>query len=120
MRVLTRRWNDPAQAGDGLRILVTRYRPRGVRKEDETWDVWRKDLSPSAELLSAFQGKSGEAIPWSEFARRYKREMKAQQAALRELATEVASGTVTLLCASSCEDEKRCHRSVLRELLLDA
>ena len=38
--VRTRRWNDPAQPGEGVRLLICRYRPRGVRKEDETWDQW--------------------------------------------------------------------------------
>jgi len=44
MPIRTRRWNDPGQKGDGLRVLVCRYRPRGVRKEDETWDVWLPGL----------------------------------------------------------------------------
>ena len=51
--IRTRRWNDPAEAGDGTRILITRYRPRGVAKADETWDVWMRHLAPSAELVAA-------------------------------------------------------------------
>ena len=52
----TKRWNDPRGPQDGLRVLITRYRPRGLKKADETWDVWIKDLAPSAELLADFHG----------------------------------------------------------------
>src|SRR5437763_1984499 len=45
-RVQTRRWNDPRSPADGTRILICRYRPRGVRKADETWDEWWQDLGP--------------------------------------------------------------------------
>ena len=51
MTIRTRRWNDARQPGDGFRLLVCRYRPRGVRKADETWDAWWKDLGPSIELI---------------------------------------------------------------------
>jgi len=38
--VRIRRWNDPARSGEGTRVLVCRYRPRDLRKQDETWDEW--------------------------------------------------------------------------------
>ena len=44
MPLKTKRWDDPVEPDDGLRVLVCRYRPRGVRKEDETWDVWTPNL----------------------------------------------------------------------------
>lgn len=117
----TARWNDPAHRGDGTRILVCRYRPRGVRHEDETWDEWIKDVSPSPELLHAFRGKGQAAIGVPMFRRRYRTEMQAEPARsqVRALAERVAAGeTITLLCSSSCTDEHRCHRTMLRELLL--
>jgi uncharacterized protein YeaO (DUF488 family) len=118
--IRTRRWNDPALAGDGTRLLVCRYRPRGVRKSDETWDEWCKDLGPSPALLAAAYGKGQPAIGWSEYRRRYLEEMSQEPGRfhLRALAARVASGeTVTLLCSSACTDEAGCHRTILREIL---
>jgi uncharacterized protein YeaO (DUF488 family) len=120
--VRTRRWNDPAEPCDGTRILVCRYRPRGLRREGETWDEWQRDLGPSADLHAAVYGKSGPAIGFDEYRRRYVAEMSDNpaRARVRELARRVAGGeTVTLLCSSACTDEARCHRTLLRELLLD-
>ena len=118
MPIRTRRWNDPASASDGLRLLICRYRPRALPKSRETWQQWEKELGPSAELLAAFRGKRGAPIPWAQYRARYLREMEAQRARIGELARRVAAGgTITLLCASSCTDENRCHRSLLRELI---
>lgn len=117
--IRTRRWNDPGSPGDGFRLLVTRYRPRGVRKDDETWDAWCKDLGPSVALHAAFWGKTGAPIGWAEYRRRYLAEMQEQGRWLDDLAGRVAAGeTITLLCSSACEDAERCHRTLLRELIL--
>lgn len=118
MPVRTRRWNDPPLPDDGLRILITRYRPRGVAKADETWHVWRPELGPSRALLAQFKGKGTGSIDWPMYRRLYLREMKHQLAAIRELADRVRRGeTITLLCSSSCDRESRCHRSILKELI---
>lgn len=114
-RVHTKRWNDPASPSDGHRILVCRYRPRGVRKDAETWEEWIPDLGPSRELHADYWGKHGEPIPWSTFRRRYLAEMKSQRDAIARVA---ALGTVTLLCSSACADPDRCHRTLLRDLVL--
>jgi uncharacterized protein YeaO (DUF488 family) len=53
----TKRWNDPAEAGDGFRLLVCRIRPRGVANAGEPWDEWWPDLGPSRALLDDFYGK---------------------------------------------------------------
>jgi uncharacterized protein YeaO (DUF488 family) len=116
--IRTRRWNDPAEPGDGTRILVCRYRPRALRKELETWHVWLKDLGPSKELHAELYGKHGTPPPWAEFERRYLAEMADQSERIAELARRVGGGeTVTLLCSSSCPDEARCHRSLLKRLI---
>jgi len=121
MPIRTRRWNDPSQPDDGLRVLVTRYRPRGVAKADETWDVWWPELGPSRELHAAVYGKSGPAIGWGAYAERYLAEMTAQRDAIRRLAARVESGqTVTLLCSSACADPQHCHRTLLARLIEDA
>ena len=118
MPILTRRWNDPATANDGLRLLICRYRPRALPKSRETWQAWERELGPGVELLAAFQGKRRAPITWAQYRARYLREMKTQRARIDALARRVAAGeTITLLCASSCTDESRCHRSLLRELI---
>jgi uncharacterized protein YeaO (DUF488 family) len=116
--VRTRRWNDPPEPGDGRRVLITRYRPRGVSKADETWDVWSPNLGPSKELLTLFKGKDDSKIDWPTYRRHYLSQMKQQTEAIKELAQRVAAGeNVVLMCSSSCEREARCHRSLLRELI---
>ncbi len=122
-RVTTRRWNDPPVAGEGRRILVCRFRPRGVRKEDETWDEWWKELGPSAALHAAVYGKDQPAIDWPEYRRRYLEEMARDPGRfyLRALANRVAAGEdLALLCSSACTDEAVCHRSLLREIVARA
>jgi len=59
--VRTRRWNDPPVAGEGTRVLVCRYRPRGVPKAGEPWDEWWPALGPSRELHADAYGKGGRA-----------------------------------------------------------
>jgi uncharacterized protein YeaO (DUF488 family) len=118
MPIKTRRWNDPEDKDEVLRILVCRYRPRGLRKDKETWDIWRKQLGPSEDLHAAFYGKHGPPISWEEYRECYLREMEAQQKLIDELAELVSEGkTITLLCSSACEDASRCHRTLLKELI---
>ena len=118
--VTTRRWNDPPVAGEGTRILVCRYRPRGVRRQDETWDEWRADLGPSRDLHAAYYGREQAAIDWQTYRARYLDQMGRDPSRfhLRALAGRVAAGeNVALLCSSACTDEARCHRTLLRALL---
>jgi uncharacterized protein YeaO (DUF488 family) len=120
MPVFTKRWNDPAAATDGHRLLVCRIRPRGVSKRDETWDDWWPDLGPSRGLLDDFHGKVGAPLPWAEYRRRYLDEMAspAQVWRIRALARRVADGeALTLLCSAACHDPGRCHRTLLARLV---
>ncbi len=121
MPIKTRRWNDPVEANDGLRVLICRYRPRALPKKDENWDRWLKELGPSKELHAAYYGKHGKKeITWDEYRRRYLDEMKEErpQELIAELAGLVAEGkTVTLLCSSACENALSCHRTLLRGLI---
>jgi uncharacterized protein YeaO (DUF488 family) len=118
MPIKTRRWNDPREKDDGFRLLICRYRPRALRKENETWHQWWPEFGPSKELHADFYGKHGPPIGWEEYRRRYLEEMRAQQDLIDELATWVREGkTVTLLCSSACEDASHCHRTLLRELI---
>lgn len=119
MPVRTKRWNDPVSAEDGYRLLICRYRPRGVRKSDEPWDAFCPALAPSKELHALAYGKGGEPpLPFPEYARRFRAEMSARSYWIESFARRVRAGdTVTLLCSSACEDEARCHRSIVRELI---
>ena len=103
---------DPPAAGDGFRVLATRYWPRGVPRAAA--DEYVRALSPSEELLRAF--KDG-AMDWDAFRERYLVEMSApaSRAAIARLAERAGSEPVTLLCV--CREESRCHRSLLRELI---
>ena len=118
MPIKTRRWNDPAEPDDGLRVLICRYRPRGVAKADETWDVWYPDLGPSRELHRAVYPTGSSPIPWEQYRPRYLQEQRQSKARIAELAERVRNGqTITLLCSSACVRESRCHRSLLKELI---
>lgn len=118
MPIKTRRWNDPAEADEGLRVLVCRYRPRGVAKADEVWDVWYPELGPSRELHAAAYTDTSSQIPWPQYRRRYLQEQRANAARISELAERVRQGeTIALLCSSACVRESRCHRSLLKELI---
>jgi uncharacterized protein YeaO (DUF488 family) len=115
----TKRWNDPIERDDGHRLLVTRYRPRGLPKSDETWHAWEKDLAPSIELHAAAYGK-GERLmlSWDIYRQRYLKEMLAQKSKIQALAERVKAGeTITLLCSAQCTREERCHRSLLKMLI---
>jgi uncharacterized protein YeaO (DUF488 family) len=121
MPLRTRRWSAAKEPGDGFRLLVCRYRPRGVRKADETWDAWWKDLGPSRELHAEYYGKRGPPIGWREYRARYLAEMAARRYLIEKLAARVSQGeTVTLLCSSACLEEARCHRLLLKGLIESA
>ena len=118
MPIKTKRWDDPIDADDGTRILITRYRPRALVKENETWTQWYPNLGPSKQLHAGAYGKTGVTIPWETYRTSYLREMQSQTQEIAALAERVKNGeTITLLCSSQCVRESRCHRSLLRELI---
>jgi uncharacterized protein YeaO (DUF488 family) len=118
MPIKTKRWDDPREPDDGFRLLICRYRPRGIAKSAETWDAWEPNLGPSRDLHAAVYGKKGTKISWETYRKHYLAEMRQQTERITELAKRVAAGeTITLLCSSACMRESRCHRSLLRELI---
>jgi uncharacterized protein YeaO (DUF488 family) len=117
----TKRWNDPASGEDGKRLLVTRYRPRGVAHDAETWDAWLPQLGPSRALHAAVYGKGQAPIGWEEYRERYLSEMQGQRFWIDALGQQHARGeTLTLLCSSACVDPGRCHRTLLAELIAES
>ncbi len=118
MPIRTKRWNDPAGDDDGFRLLICRYRPRALKKEDETWEAWWFFLGPSRKLHADFYGKNGPPIGMDEYRERYLQEMQEQTEHIIKLAHRSAAGeTITLLCSSACIDENHCHRSLLKQLI---
>ena len=114
------RLGTPRAKDEGLRVGTVRRPPRGVPKSEQAsrdfYDVWLPDLAPS-EALVAMAQHAADARAWKTFVRRYRAEMK-RPAAARLLALLAALSRDTALSVGCyCEDESRCHRSVLRELL---
>ena len=121
MPIRTRRWNDPRQPDDGFRLLICRYRPRALPKAQETWDAWMPMLGPSRQLHADFYGKHGPPIEWPGYRARYLAEIESQRPRIEALAERLRRGeTITLLCSKACDDEGRCHRTLLRKLVEEA
>jgi uncharacterized protein YeaO (DUF488 family) len=119
LRVL--RLGTPREAGEGLRIGTVRRPPRGVPKADyarlDYYDVWLPALAPSAELMAWIKEEHITPARWKTFGQRYRAEM-ARPDAGHLLATLAALSRQTNFSVGCyCEDESRCHRSMLRELL---
>ncbi len=111
---------------DGLRILATRIRGRGLRSS--RYDVWMANLGPSEKLLKDYRAGK---ITWAKFGRRYRKELKesgsidqrnpniknhGQKFTLRLLQRLGQKGNLTLLCHCS-EDQQECHRHLLNKML---
>ena len=97
---------------EGLKILVTRYWPRGHRKEE--FDLWLRELAPSSRLFTDWKSKT---ITWEEYARRFKEEKSSNPEAIkkmREIKQLSEQQDVFLLCN---ETEYPCHRYILMELI---
>src|SRR5262245_18625708 len=110
---------------EGTRIGATRRPPRGVRKEryaaDDWYDVWYPVLSPSPELFSQARTARTPRPPaeWRAFLRAFRAEMSAPAPRYSLDLLAALSHTSQLSIGCYCEDEARCHRSVLRELLAE-
>lgn len=113
----------PRRRGEGLRVGTVRRPPRGVPKTEyasrDFYDVWLPELAPTAPLVSWALSKPFTPARWALYARRYRREM-------REPAAHRLVGLLAALSSRSnfsvgcyCEDESHCHRSLLRELLIE-
>ena len=111
---------SPRARGEGTRIGTVRRPPRGVPKAEfakrDYYDVWFPNLAPSLETMKLGQAAATDA-DWKAFTKKYRAEMAEPDAqhALALLATLSAQTNFSVGCY--CEDESRCHRSLLRGLL---
>jgi uncharacterized protein YeaO (DUF488 family) len=118
---------SPVTENDGLRILATRFRGRGM--PSTLYDVWMPSLGPSEQLLKAVQTGT---ITWTAFTRDFKKELfldgpvdarsatiknHGQKFTLRLIKALARDGNVTLMCHCD-EDAAQCHRHILRQLIL--
>ncbi|MSQ19201.1 MAG: DUF488 family protein [Betaproteobacteria bacterium] len=106
--------------GEGVRIGTVRRPPRDIPKEDyakkDWFDVWLPELSPEAETVKRALAANSDAA-WQIFAKKYRTEMgRPEPGRLLDLLAAL-SKTAPFSVGCYCEDEKRCHRSILRVLL---
>ena len=118
------RLGSAREPGEGTRLGTVRRPPRGVRKEDyarlDFYDAWLPELAPSAELFAWITASPLTDARWARYARRYCREMAAPPARNVIAALARLSRDANFSVGCYCEDESRCHRSLLRELLREA
>lgn len=124
MAIRVVRLGTPRRRDEGLRLGTVRRPPRGVKKGDyarrDFFDVWLPELAPSAPVVKAALSEPWTPSRWKGFARRYRAEMREPRARhlLQTLAALSRQTSFSVGCY--CEDEARCHRSLLRELLKGA
>lgn len=108
--------------GEGTRIGTVRRPPRGVPKSQFSalnwFDVWFPNLAPSVETMKRGQ-EATSPEQWAAFAKKYKAEMAQPEARHALALLAVLSHTTSFSVGCYCEDESRCHRSVLRQLLIE-
>ena len=116
------RLGSPRSPHEGLRLGTVRRPPRGVPKSEfgkrDYYDVWLPALSPSQPLVSFALGAT-DAKSWKTFERKFRAEMNAADPArLLDLLAALSHQT-DFAIGCYCENEDRCHRSVLRALLAE-
>jgi uncharacterized protein YeaO (DUF488 family) len=122
MPIAVVRLGSPRKPNEGLRVGTVRRPPRGVPKTQfaklDYYDVWLPNLAPSQELVGFAQRSQGEQS-WKAFERKYRAQMNKPDAArvLDLLAALSRQTNFSLGCY--CENEERCHRSILKKLLTE-
>ena len=115
------RLGTPRSPDEGLRLGTVRRPPRGVSKAQlaarDFYDVWVPEAAPSEILLTAARQSLDDEKRWKTFVRRYRSEMKRPESSrLLDLLAALSHHT-NFSVGCYCEDETRCHRSILRALL---
>jgi uncharacterized protein YeaO (DUF488 family) len=113
---------SPRKSNEGVRLGTVRRPPRGVPKDEfatrDFYDVWLPNLAPSAELV-AFAQHSRDDRSWKTFERKYRAEMNKPDAARVLDVLAVLSHQTNFSVGCYCENEERCHRSILKQLLAE-
>jgi len=126
MAIAVVRLGTARKTGEGLRIGTVRRPPRGVPKSEfakrDFYDVWLPELSPSAGLVAIAQRAQHEKDTkgdrdWKAFERKYRSEMNKPEASRVLDLLAALSKQTNFAVGCYCEDEARCHRSILRKLL---
>jgi uncharacterized protein YeaO (DUF488 family) len=118
------RLGTPRAPDEGLRLGTVRRPPRGIKKADygrlHYFDLWLPDLAPSAALVKYAYAEPWTSQRWAIYARRYRSEMRTPTAQRLIMLLAALSSQANFAIGCYCEDETRCHRSLLRELLAEA
>ncbi len=123
MAIRVVRLGSPRAKNEGLRIGTVRRPPRGVPKSEfarqDWYDVWFPNLAPSVDTMKLGQ-QAGTLAEWTAFTRRYRAEMATPENAHAVALLAAMSHQSDFSVGCYCEHEARCHRSLLRELLVAA
>lgn len=114
MMIKIKRAYEAAEKKDGYRVLVDRLWPRGIKKEELSYDEWAKELAPSTELRKFF---SHNKENWKDFISRFKKELRSKEAKdkIKEIALKAKKRNVTLIFSAKDED---CNNAVvLKEVI---
>ena len=124
MSIRVVRLGTPRAPDEGLRLGTVRRPPRGVKKSDfarlDWYDVWVPDLAPSAQLVSWALADPWTDERWKRYTREYLREMKEPHVQRLIVLLAALSRHSNFSVGCYCENETRCHRTLLRKLLADA
>ena len=122
MAIRVLRLGSPRIDGEGTRIGTVRRPPRGVPRAEfaaQNWyDVWFPDLAPSVETMKLGH-EATTPQQWAVFVRKYRSEMSLPQASHALELLAALSQNINFSVGCYCQDEEHCHRSLLRELLID-
>ncbi len=122
MPITVLRLGSPRKPNEGLRLGTVRRPPRGVPKAQfaklDFYDVWLPILSPSQELVT-FALQSQDEKSWKAFERKFRAEMKLPDASRVLDLLAALSHQTSFSIGCYCEDEERCHRSILKKLLVE-
>jgi uncharacterized protein YeaO (DUF488 family) len=113
---------SPREGNEGIRIGTVRRPPRGVPKVDyaklDFYDTWLPQIAPSAELVKWVKTSGDTAANWKLFERRYRQELSSHDnLRLLDLLAALSQGS-DFSVGCYCADERKCHRSILRKMLL--
>jgi uncharacterized protein YeaO (DUF488 family) len=111
--IKTKNIHHPKDNLDGLRVLITRFYPRGIKKTH--FDIWIRELAPSKQLLNEYKNNKK---TWKEFVKIFKTELERNKESLQvinDLKIKSKSKNVTLLCFE--KEGTPCHRHLLKKII---